>query len=355
MSSLPPGFSSSGDIALDRRYRWAKASLDAGETAEACEILRQTVAAAPGWAPAWKLLADALLAAGKDEEARPALEEAARLDPHGALGAKIDLARLGALSPNDAIQPGYVAALFDDYAHRFDAHLTRVLSYRGPEAVMSALSEVCGARGWPMRFENGLDLGCGTGLMGEPVRPFVAELAGVDLSPLMLAKARAKLLYDRLAIGDITEFLLAEPACSLDLILAADVLVYLGDLAPLLRAVAMKLRPLGLFAFTTQSTQNDPRPAGFVLGPDSRFSHSESYIRATAASFSLDVALLARVVTRQDAGRDVPGLVVVLTPSVDEGDKTELPSPRLCVARTSPEQTGEQRGDASAEQKAGPT
>ena len=78
MSALPPGFSSSGEVALDRRYRWAKASLEAGDVAEARDIMRQTVAEAPRWAPAWKLLADALLAAGDAAAHRSA--RASRID-----------------------------------------------------------------------------------------------------------------------------------------------------------------------------------------------------------------------------------------------------------------------------------
>ena len=312
MTALPPGFWSSGDIALDRRYRWAKASLEAGEAEEAREILQQTVAEAPFWAPAWKLLADALLRAGDHGEARRAYERAVRLDPAGALGAKLDLARLGAVAPTDAMQAGYVAAVFDDYADRFDAHLTRVLAYRGPEAILSALREVRAADGRGFRFESALDLGCGTGLMGEAIRPFVGSLFGIDLSGGMVAKARAKLIYERLAVGDLLDFLLAQPEGSVDLVLAADVLVYVADLAPVFGAAMRTLCRNGLFAFTLQSADAEAVPVGFVLGADNRFAHSASYVRSTAASHSLAVAHLAPVVTRQDAGRDVAGFVVVL-------------------------------------------
>ena len=48
-----------------------------------------------------------------------------------------------------------------------------------------------------------LDLGCGTGLAGAAFRPHVDWLAGVDLSPKMIEVARAKGLYDRLAVADI--------------------------------------------------------------------------------------------------------------------------------------------------------
>ncbi len=312
MTSLPPGFSSSGEVALDRRYRWAKASLDAGEAAEACEILRQTVTEAPLWAPAWKLLGDALVALDDAGGARLAYEEVVRLDPGGALGAMLDLARLGALPPRDAMQPGYVAALFDDYADRFDAHLVDALAYRGPQIILAALRQACGAAARPLRFGQALDLGCGTGLMGEAIRPFVSSLCGVDLSALMLAKARARLVYDRLSVGELREFVREEPPASFDLVLAADVLVYVGDLAPVIGAVARVLRANGLFAFTLQATQGDATAEGFALGADHRFAHSPGYVRAAAASSSLAIAHLEPVVTRQDAGRDVPSLAAVL-------------------------------------------
>ena len=59
MTGLPPGFSTSGDVGLDRRYRWAKASLEAGESPEACEILRQTVARAGGAMASTVMVGDA--------------------------------------------------------------------------------------------------------------------------------------------------------------------------------------------------------------------------------------------------------------------------------------------------------
>jgi len=309
--SLPPGFSSSGEVALDRRYRWAKASLEAGEPLEARDILRQTVADAPHWPPAWKLLGDALVGCGEAAAARLAFEQVLRLDHSDGLGASLDLARLGALPSRQAMPAGYVAALFDDYADRFDAHLTGALAYRGPQAILAALGS-CGATGAALRFARALDLGCGTGLMGEAIRPFVGSLAGVDLSPAMLAKARAKLVYDRLALGELVAFLLAEPGGSAALAMAADVLVYVADLAPVLAAAAQVLAPGGLFAFTVQFLPDEDAPEGFRLGEDNRFAHSPRHIGAAAAAHRFAIRHLEPVVTRQDAGRDVPGLVAVL-------------------------------------------
>ncbi len=84
----------------------------------------------------------------------------------------------------------------------------------------------------------------------------------------MIAKARAKNLYDRLAVADLLDFLAAEPAESADLAVAADVFVYVGDLDPVFAASARVLEPDGLFAFTAQSLGEG---AGFHVGEDLRF------------------------------------------------------------------------------------
>ncbi len=312
MTGLPPGFSTSGDVGHDRRYRWAKASLDAGESLEACEILRQTVEDSPSWAAAWKLFGDALVASGELAAARLAYERTAALDHDGRLGARLELARLGAITTKEAMQAGYVAALFDEYCDRFDAHLVERLNYRAPQAVLEALRQVCAAARRPFRFAQVLDLGCGTGLMGEAIRPFADRLTGADLSSGMLAKARAKLLYDELVQAELVAFLRPRPDAGADLVLAADVLVYIADLQPIFSAARAALGASGLFGFTMQSCGDDEAPEGYRLGSDNRFAHSQIYLRENAASEGLAVAHLSPVVTRQDEGRDVAGLMVVL-------------------------------------------
>ena len=97
-----------------------------------------------------------------------------------------------------------------------------------------------------------LDLGCGTGLAGAAFRSRAAYLSGVDLSPAMIEKARARDIYDALAVGDL-ETALAQEGPAFDLILAADTLVYLGDLAPVFGVIATHLSPDGYFLFTAEA------------------------------------------------------------------------------------------------------
>src|SRR5262249_17821560 len=151
----------------------------------------------------------------------------------------------------------YVRRLFDDYAPRFDAALVDRLQYRAPAKLRAAI----GAAAPDRRFAQALDLGCGTGLAGAAIRDMTDRLIGVDLSPAMVAAAGRKAVYDELAVGEMVAFL-SSAAAIFDLVIAADVLVYLGDLAPLLAAVAARMAAGGLFAFTLQRHDG----AGFVLG-----------------------------------------------------------------------------------------
>jgi predicted TPR repeat methyltransferase len=215
------------------------------------------------------------------------------------------MARLALMGQGDApraLPQAYVARLFDDYAPRFDKHLTKNLGYRAPALIAEALSAVASGR----RFASALDLGCGTGLMGEALRDRVDHLVGVDLSGAMIAKARERGLYDRLAVGDAAA-LMRERQGIFDLIVAADSLVYVGDLAPLFAAVGTTLTADGLFAFSVETYKGD----GFKLEPTMRFAHSRSYIEATAREAGFVSLLIQSASTRREAGANAPGLICV--------------------------------------------
>jgi len=173
----------------------------------------------------------------------------------------------------DRAPPAYVEALFDDFAERFDRQLVDMLGYEAP----ARLTDLVKRHG--QRFPRVLDLGCGTGLAGAHLRPFGSSLTGVDLSSAMLAKAAARGGYDTLIQGEAVAFLENHPD-SFDLILAADVLIYFGDLAPLFAAAAAALPAGGLLAFSTELGSS-----GWTLLPSARYAHGDDYVRKTAAGF----------------------------------------------------------------------
>jgi predicted TPR repeat methyltransferase len=143
--------------------------------------------------------------------------------------------------------------------------------------------------------------------MGGALRGRVDHLVGVDLSAAMIAKADERGVYDRLVVGNAAAMLGREPTGVFDLIVAADALVYVGDLAPLFAVVARGLASDGLFAFSVETCEGD----GFKLEPTMRFAHSRSYVETTAREVSLRPLLVQSASTRRETGADPPGLICV--------------------------------------------
>jgi len=300
----PSLFISSGDPLLDRRFEWADGLLGRGEPRAAAELLEETLARAPEFIAGWFLLGHAREQAGERRGAIEAYRRARALDRDDRLGAGLRLARLGEREASGAMPRAYVRTLFDQYAARFDGELRDALHYRGPELLRRAIDKVFGA---DRRFARALDLGCGTGLMGEVMRGRTDELVGVDLSPAMLAAAERKRIYDRLAVDDLVSFLATEER-PFDLIVAADVFVYLDDLAPVLHLAAGRLAASGAIAFSVETHAGH----GVILRDTLRFAHGEPHVRAAAAEAALDVAYLAKASTRIEKNSPVEGLLAVL-------------------------------------------
>ncbi|HKH33859.1 MAG TPA: tetratricopeptide repeat protein, partial [Beijerinckiaceae bacterium] len=137
--------------------------MDEGDHAVAADLAAQVLELVPRFAPAHALLGRAKLALGARETAIAAFEAALESEPEDTLGVRLELARLGALAPDEAIGHGYIRALFDDYAPRFEKHLIKNLNYRGPALIAAAVRRTCALRGRSFQFRRILDLGCGTG------------------------------------------------------------------------------------------------------------------------------------------------------------------------------------------------
>jgi predicted TPR repeat methyltransferase len=303
MASMVNDPLASGDLIAERRFAYAKAAADERDFSAAAELCEQALERAPRWAAAWFALGEAREKLGDLDAAGRAFRMSLAADPADAQGAMARLALIGRADAPGVLPQAYVARLFDDYAPRFDKHLVEKLGYRAPALIADALSAVAPGR----RFALGLDLGCGTGLMGEALRGRVDHLTGVDLSPGMIAKARERGLYDELIVSDAAVLLTPERGQAFDLIVAADSLVYIGDLKPLFAAAATALTAGGLFAFSVETCADD----GFRLEPTMRFAHSRRYVEATGHAAALRPRLIRSASTRREAGADVPGLICV--------------------------------------------
>ncbi len=309
MTDTGPLFVSSGDLIADRRYQWALDLAARGDLAGAADLLTQTVEMAPGFAAAWFTLGTVRDRFGDRDGAAAAFAQARDADPEDAQGAGLQLARLGADEAAPPMSEAYVRRLFDQYAGRYDTALTEHLRYRGPAVLREAVEQAMRNTGCSPHFDSVLDLGCGTGLAGAAFRSLASRLVGVDLSPAMIAKAAEKGIYDRTAVASFADFLAGEAAAQerYDLVLAADVFVYISDLVPIIGGIGEILAPGGLLAFTAETHSGD----GIRLLPTLRFAHGESYIRAILGANGLTVRQLAKTSVRSEKGVPVEGLVVV--------------------------------------------
>ena len=257
----------------------------------------------PRMARAWFCLGEARRAEGNLQSAQSAYRRCLDLDPDDHLGAALGLTLAGGTAPPAKPPEAYVRKLFDEYADRFDEALVEKLHYQAPALLARAVAEVMG----PAQDLRVFDAGCGTGLAAVALKPWAARIEGCDLSPVMVAKARERGLYDKLSAGDAVQTLAGHDG-TFDLVVAADVLVYLGDLSPMFQAAHRALAPNGLFAFTAERTDD----RAWVLGAKHRYAHSGPYLQAQAKAAGFDVCLIEEAVTRQDGGEPVPGWLVVL-------------------------------------------
>jgi len=292
----------SGDLLADRRYAYAEAALAEGDAQAARDLYVQTLERVEQWLPAQLGLAKANLALNRIDDAITGFRKIAAEDPQDILGARAHLARLGA--EGGALTPGYVSALFDDYAPRFDAHLITALDYHAPDILAAEIKRVAEAR----TFHRALDLGCGTGLMAKALEGQASEILGVDLSERMLEIARGTGLYTRLDAADCVDWLAGETAESADLVIAADVFCYIENLEPIFRQTHRVLEKSGLFSFTIQTHAG----SGWRVGDDLRVHHGLLLIEEMARECGFVLARVQPTSVRKDRGVPVPGAVFVL-------------------------------------------
>jgi predicted TPR repeat methyltransferase len=296
------------DRALHLRPDWAEAYsaqgsslFKLGEFGAALDSYDQALKHRPDYAMAHYHRGNALRSLDRREEAiaayRTALAHGDNPETIAFALASVGEGETPAALPND-----YVRSLFDQYANHFDQHLTEVLGYKTPAVLDALLRHVA-----PSPELNTVDLGCGTGLCAPYLRAYSRRLHGVDLSQQMLDKAAERQLYDELACADLTGYL-ADHEGAFDLAVAADVFVYIGDLAPVFRAVHAALRPGGRFCFSVEAGEG----ADYVLRPSNRYAHTPVYLQRLAAETGFTVLASQAIEARQENGAPIAGHALLL-------------------------------------------
>jgi len=295
-------------LALDPRHAEAYNNLGATlqllDRAVAAEAnYRRAIAAKPALSQPYLNLGRLLQQLGKagDAEACYAQALAQGLEP-GVFQHLLDAAR-GASTAQ--APPAYVRATFDGFAQQFDRHLVDTLDYHIPEMLSRAVRELS-----PPAQMDILDLGCGTGLCGDCLRDLARRLVGVDLAPKMLEVARGRGCYGELVQAEIGQYLPTQARASFDLVLAADVLIYIGDIGQVMLEVARVLRPAGWFAFSIE--QPSQACDSYRLEQSGRYAQSLAYVRRLAHELGLAERSCRDVAIRKHGAQVLPGQLLVL-------------------------------------------
>lgn len=301
-----------------------------GDWAGAVHALRQAIGLGAQQAGLWLALATCELEQDHEREGLLAIDECLALDPtmgeawsqrgtvmrrHGHLaeaarcfeqaiahGADAELHRFYLAAVTDAREPPpppalYARILFDRYADEFQDHLVEVLKYSAPQTLLTPL--LTGGR----RFQRVLDLGCGTGLCAKVLAPHADAIDGVDVADAMVRRAQASGLYRRVWRADVIEGLRDADGAA-DLIVAADVFIYVGPLDAVFAAAAQRLAPGGVFAFSVE--QADAGRA-LQLRPSLRYAHGRASLEAMAAAHGLLVDAVWAAPIREDQLQPVMG------------------------------------------------
>ncbi|KAA6204802.1 MAG: methyltransferase domain-containing protein [Candidatus Tokpelaia sp.] len=258
----------------------------------------------------------ALEKSGNFAAAAAAYYEVLALDKEDCAGVTVRLAAMGLGAVPKTAPPAYIGALFDQYADVFDMILVDSLGYNVPNLLCERISAH-----YPGRyFKNLLDLGCGTGLVGEAFIALADKKTGVDLSQNMVEIAHEREIYHRLFTGDISRFLREKSRQQQwDLIIAADVLPYIGDLHEFFSLVSRALAKNGVFAFSSENMEKIKPHAGqqgavnkaedFTIGPHQRFAHNPAYIDRIIDKAGLKTKYYSDIIVRQEQGEPVSGQI----------------------------------------------
>lgn len=276
----------------------------------AVQCAERAAALQPSLAEIHNTLGNIYKDAGQNAQAISSYQRAIALDPQ--LGNALHFINVlsGQISAQAPVT--YVSKVFDDYADRFDQHLQEVLEYQIPQMIGKELRQLRAANAGAWRV---LDLGCGTGLVAKELAPLAAQLVGVDLSEKMLLKAQARQLYHRLIKADLLSACVQETNASYEVVTAADVFVYLGQLDKIIPQVQRLMVTEGLFAFSVEvaeeSLTNDPDSLGYTLRASGRYAHQLSYLDKLASKHGFAILQCLPQTIRMENLQAIPGYLLI--------------------------------------------
>jgi predicted TPR repeat methyltransferase len=290
----------------DAYFNKGNALYNRGKTLEAAKAYKQAVKFNPEFVSAHNNLGNALRDLGRPEIALKAYQNALKLNPnHG--NAKHMVSSLSGVNDQSAPRM-FVESLFDQYAKNFDSSLINDLEYKIPQLITELILQ----KKSDHQLGSVLDLGCGTGIVGEQIHSYCSNLVGIDLSKNMLAQAKQKSIYNQLIHQDISEYLF-QNELHFNFIIAADVFVYVGDLSNIFDLIQSKTSVPGKLVFSTEHVDGE----GFNLNPSGRYSHSYDYIDQQCQRFNYTINHFSTTQLRKENNSFIKGGLYILDFRVD--------------------------------------
>lgn len=236
-------------------------------------------------------------------QAAEAYKRALEIDPDDHAGLYVRLASIKEGPTPERASKAYVSTLFDQVAEAFDYILVNQLKYNVPFQIRKIFDHYFSEQ----NFENMLDLGCGTGLCAEAFEDICLTKVGVDISEKMIEIADEKGDYTYLYIADILEFITKKNDIY-DIIIAADVLPYIGELSAFIKNIKKNLSTKGVFCFSTETLEEK---GNYKVGPYQRFSHSADYIKEILSLQKISIIHCENVTVRFEQGAPVLGQIYI--------------------------------------------
>lgn len=290
-----------GDATVDTLYNLALCHQDMEEYSEAGRLYERILKEDPKHLSSLNNYAYLSHKSGNTLKAKDLYSRLLKTNPsHQA--AKHMLNSLSGETP-DTAPLDYVEGVFDNYAKTFEKSLLEKLQYKTP----TALQQLYDSINAPGPVSLCLDLGCGTGLAGVAFENVYDECIGVDISNEMLGIASEKNIYKELVKDDIHHFL-ENSTDTYDIIVAADVFTYMGDLENVFIQCASRVIDGGHFLFSVEESQGK----SFNLKTTGRFGHSQGYIENLCRKTGWKVLEKKFSKLRQDKNEWIKGYLFLL-------------------------------------------
>jgi len=271
---------------------------------EAIKQLHECIKLDPGRAEALFSLGTLYTELGQVDDALEYLNKSIAADTN--IKSKADYfitALSNSTSSSDEGAYDHVKSLHDTHAEIFDYHLQKGLGYQVPTQFYEIYRQL-NKSGDKIDV---LDLGCGTGLCGIAFKELSNTITGVDLSPGMLEKAHLTNCYDELVESELSQYL-EDNVRKFDLILSADVFIYIGKLDRVMPACTNALKPNGYMFFSVEKVENQD----YKLRISGRYAHSAEYIERLASESGMEVVMRKNTIIRKEIGRNIDGYIFVL-------------------------------------------